>query len=306
MNITRRQLLTFAGGSVFGALFTPIPWKLLDDTAIWTQNWSLIPKLPRGPESLAFTACALCPGGCAIKARLVNGHPVNLTGAADHPAGCGILCPAGIAGHHLASHPLRLSQPYAFSGKTPDSRLMPVSVDHAAAEIARTIHALSSSKAKGTIAVLDQRPGRAISKFYQEFLAQCPGSLYVAAPGSEDITLNLLRTLCNINEGFLGYDFEHTHTIMSFGAPLLDGWGTPGRIVPLLQQRKLSGLNLIQIEGVQSRTALHADTWLPVVPGTEGLFAMAIANTIIRCATARSSCPAATPPSSASKPILCP
>lgn len=282
MNITRRQLLTFAGGSVVGALFTPIPWKLLDDSAIWTQNWSLIPKLPRGPEMFRYTACALCPGGCAVKARLVNGRPVGLVGAAGHPAGRGILCAAGISAHHLASHPLRLSQPYAFTGKEAESKLVPVSADHAAAEIARTMREIRSSTSRGTMAVLDQRPGRAISRFYQEFLGTCPGSQYIAAPGSEETTLRLLGTLCNITGGSPGYDFENCGTIMSFGAPLLDGWSTPQRMLSLLQTRKQTGLRLIQAEGVQSRTALQADAWLPVVPGTERFLAMAIACTIIR------------------------
>lgn len=282
MNITRRELLTLAGGSLLGALFTPVPWKLLDDTAIWTQNWSLIPGLPRGPETFTCTACPLCTGGCALKARRVNGSPVSMVGLAEHPVSHGILCPAGIAGHHLATHPLRLRQPHAFSGKGPDGILAPVSPEGAVSEIARTIREILSSGSRGTIAVLDQRPGRAISHSYQTFLAQCPGGVYIVAPGSEDTTLNTLHSLCSFEEGVPGFDFEQTRVILSFGAPLLDGWGTPGRMTSLLQNRKQTGLKLIQAEGVQTRTALQADTWLPVIPGTEALLALAIANTILR------------------------
>ena len=282
MNITRRELLTLAGGSLLGVLFTPVPWKLLDDTAIWTQNWPLIPGLPRGPESFTCTACPLCPGGCAVKARLVNGHPVSLTGLPGHPVSYGVLCPSGISGHHLATHPLRLQAPHAFSGKGPESALVPVSIEHAVSGIANTIREIQSSGSRETIAVLDHRPGRAISRYYQDFLEKCPGGLYVVAPGSDDATLRTLRSLCDFGNGVPGYDFERTHTILSFGAPLLDGWGTPGRMTTLLQKRKQTGLRLIQAEGSQTRTALQADTWLPVIPGTEALFALAIANTILR------------------------
>ena len=31
----------------------------------------------------------------------------------------------------------------------------------------------------------------------------------------------------------LGYDLENAQTIVSFGAPLLDGWGAPGRFTRL-------------------------------------------------------------------------
>jgi menaquinone reductase, molybdopterin-binding-like subunit len=282
MNMTRRDLLTLAGGSLLGALFTPVPWKLLDDSSIWTQNWALIPSLPRGPETCTFTACALCPGGCALKARRVNGYPVSLTGISGHPVSFGVLCPAGIAGHHLATHPLRLGQPHIFSGKGPDSTLVPASLELAVSDIAKTIREIQSSGARGTIAVLDHRPGRALSRCYQDFLAKCPDGMYIIAPGSEDATLGTLRSLCSLGNGVPGYDFEHTRVILSFGAPLLDGWGTPGRMTTLLQNRKHTGLKLIQAEGMQSRTALQADTWLPVRPGAEAMLALAIANTILR------------------------
>ena len=282
MNITRRELLTFAGGSILGALFTPIPWKLLDDSAIWTQNWSLIPKLPRGPETFAFTGCTLCPGGCAVRARRLAGHPVSLTGVAGHPLSNGTLCPMGIAGHHLAYHPLRLHRPCAFTGKGADSPLVPSTLDEIASNLAPILKDIQSSSTKGTIAILDQRPGRMVSDLYRKFVQNFPGGIYAVAPGSEDPTLIALRALCNITEGTLGYDLENTRLILSFGAPLLDGWSTPGRTAQLLQNRKQNGLKLIQVEGVQSRTALQADTWLPVMPGTEAALALAIGGVIIR------------------------
>ncbi len=282
MNISRRELLTFAGGSILGALFTPIPWKLLDDSAIWTQNWSLIPGLPRGPETFTFTGCTLCPGGCAVRARLVNRYPVSLTGVAGHPVSNGFLCPMGIAGHHLAYHPLRLHRPCAFTGKGADSSLVPATLDEIASRLAPILKDIQTSSSKGTIAVLDHRPGRMLSDLYRKFVSNFPGGIYAVAPGSEDPTLTTLRGLCNITEGTLGYDLENTRVILSFGAPLLDGWTTPGRMAQLLQKRKQSGLKLIQVECVQSRTALQADSWLPVMPGTEAALALAIGGVIIR------------------------
>lgn len=281
MNITRRDLLTIASGSLLGALFTPIPWKLLDDSAIWTQNWSLIPKLPRGPVTFTSTACALCPGGCAVKARRVNGYPVSFAGSADHPVNGGVLCPAGLSAHHLATHPLRLHKPFAFTGRTPESTLSPVSLDDVTARLASTLRNARQSQ-QGCVAVLDQRPGRAISGFYAEFLAAFPGGTYIVAPGSEDDTLAATAALAGTDGRLFGYDFENTRVILSFGAPLLDGGFTPGRMAKLFNARNERNLKLIQIESVQSRTALHADTWIPVVPGTEAALAFSIGHVILR------------------------
>ncbi|MCK6506555.1 adventurous gliding motility protein CglE, partial [Myxococcota bacterium] len=49
-----------------GVMLSPLPWKLLDDSAIWTQNWSLTPKLSHGPLSSLVSRCTLCQAGCAV------------------------------------------------------------------------------------------------------------------------------------------------------------------------------------------------------------------------------------------------
>ena len=65
----------------------------------------------------------------------------------------------------------------------------------------------------------------------------------------------------------LGYDLENARTIVSFGAPLLDGWGTPGRFTRLWSERAAGAadpqLRLIQIEPSLSRTAARAWRWVP-------------------------------------------
>lgn len=277
MKVTRRDMLKLACGSAVGLLCTPVPWKLLDDSAIWTQNWPLVPRLPRGPITFRFSTCTLCPGGCALKARCVSGMPVSLTGVAGHPVSHGVLCPIGLTGHHLAYHPLRLRRPMQFVGSGDDGVLAPVSYEDV---LARMAAALGSRSETETVAVLDQRPGRAISDYYQEFLEAVPNGLYLNPPSRECSTAARLQELLGM-EAPLGMDFENARCVLSFGAPLLDGWGTPGRMFHVFNRRQETGLKLIQVESVQSRTALQADRWLPIRPGTEGVLAMGIANVII-------------------------
>ncbi len=66
MKIDRRCFLSLGAGVVVGTTLTPMPWKLMDDIAIWTQNWSWTPDPAEGPSIAKKSVCTLCPGGCGI------------------------------------------------------------------------------------------------------------------------------------------------------------------------------------------------------------------------------------------------
>ena len=47
MKVSRRNFLQFCGGATAGMVVSPLPWKLLDDVSIWTQNGTWIEETPR-------------------------------------------------------------------------------------------------------------------------------------------------------------------------------------------------------------------------------------------------------------------
>jgi anaerobic selenocysteine-containing dehydrogenase len=271
--ITRRDILKFTGGGILGIMLSPLPWKLIDDSAIWTQNWSLIPKLPHGPITTVFSHCTLCPGGCAIKTKCVSGMPYYVNGVQNHPVTHGTICTRGLASHHIAHHPLRIVHPHKFVGKSGDSKMIAISYRESLDEIAKYI-----KKAKGSIAILDQQPNRAISEVYREFLNQTTNGMYLTPPSREDVTVEVLKEMMNRPSDSFGFDFENTKMILSFGAPLFDGWGTPGRMTAL---RRTKNAKFIQVESRYSRTAMQSDEWIALRPGTEKIIALNIAYVLI-------------------------
>ncbi len=278
-SITRRDILKFAGGGVLGVFLSPLPWKLLDDSAIWTQNWSLTPPLPRGPITTLYSHCTLCSAGCAVKAHCVSGIPYYLSGTGSTenlPVKNNVLCPLGIAAHHMANHPLRIDHPCRYSGKSETSVITAVSLPDAMAEITDRC-----SNAEGTIAILDRQPGRAISEVYQQFAGLVRNGLYVTSPAVADSTIPALHAMMNGHQVPLGYDFEHAQLIVSFGTPMLDNWGIPGRMASISEMRKHSGLHIVQIEQRYSRTAMQADQWIAVNPGTEKTLALTLAGVLL-------------------------
>jgi Ni/Fe-hydrogenase subunit HybB-like protein len=72
MKVTRRDLLVWSAGAAAGLMVTPVPWKLLDDTSIWSQNWPWIPQSARGPVEVKQTFCTLCPNGCGMRVRMAG------------------------------------------------------------------------------------------------------------------------------------------------------------------------------------------------------------------------------------------
>jgi hypothetical protein len=231
MKTTRRDLLMFAGGSAVGVLMTPAPWRLITDSALWSENWPGIPRPTRGAITAKYTNCGLCTAGCAVRARCVAEQPVSLVGVAGHPLSHGALCAYGLAGHHLPYHPARITRGPA---------------QEAAAAVAGAMARLGANE---HVAVLDLRPGRTASWTYRRAMAAVKNGVYVAVGGA--VTNAAI-------------DLTRARTVLSLGAPLLEGWGTPGNVIAAR-----AGFHLIQAEAVESRTAAMADQWLRIKPGSE-------------------------------------
>src|SRR4051812_49540045 len=132
---TRRTAVKCIAGAGVGALFTPAPWRLIRDTALWSENWPGIPRPARGPIQAKTTHCTLCPAGCAVRARCVGEQPVSLAGAG------GGLCALGVTGHLLPYFPGRVK-----AGPVEEARA-----------------AIAKIGAAERVAVLDLRPGRTAS-----------------------------------------------------------------------------------------------------------------------------------------------
>src|ERR1035437_8216018 len=66
---------------------------------------------PLGIETFSRSICALCPAGCAVRVRLIDGRAVGVSGILEHPVNQGALCPKGPALLQELYHPDRLRSP---------------------------------------------------------------------------------------------------------------------------------------------------------------------------------------------------
>lgn len=228
MLVNRRDLIRLSAGGVCGAVLTPVPWRLLNDTANWSQNWSWTPILPRGEAAVKRSTCTMCSTGCTVTAKCVNNTAVGIEGT---------LCPAGVAGHTAAYHRRRLRA--SESDKN---------------AIAAIAHRLASGARTG---ILDLGPERSMSSLYRTAAEHLGDATYLRVADQDEVMLDAVALMIGREPGSLGLDFEHTQTLISFGSPVLE---MPG---PVLNRWRSGTLKVVQVEPRQSRTALAAHTWIP-------------------------------------------
>ncbi len=276
--IHRRHVLKFLGGSALGAVFSPLPWKVLDDVSIWTQNWSWIPVAAKGETVIRHTTCALCPAGCGVKVRCVGLQPVGLSGLTGHPTSRGFLCPGGLVGHHLPYLLRRLTRPVRLANRPGEAA--PLTPAQAATELGRLLAGFKADPSAGRVAIIDSLPGRSTSLVYRRFASQFPGGAYIVPRNGIERSLRIFDGVAGDDYPELGVDVERARTVLSFGADLFEGWGMPGRLAKKRQSAN-PGPRVTQIEPRYSNTAVLADTWLPVRPGTEPVLAIGIGGVIV-------------------------
>ncbi len=255
MSNTRRDILALGGGLAAGIVFTPAPWKLLDDASIWTQNWPWIPQPVKGPVDWKEGVCTMCPAGCGLKVKMAGGYVVGLSGKD------GALCALGYGAHQMNFHPRRLravhhdGQPSTWE----------------AAEAA-----FRKAGEEGPVALVDGRPARSVSRAYRAWAEGTKGASYFVARPPEEAALVPLAKLAAVPVEELAYDLEQSKLVLSLNAPLLEGWGGPQRVQKLWPE-----LKIVQAESVKSRTGDCAWQRILIRQGAEAALAMAVAHVLL-------------------------
>ena len=287
MELNRRNfILSLVGGAV-GTQLTPLPWKLTDDLAIWTQNWPWVPVPKEGKFTYAKSVCNLCPGGCGINVRKVDNRAVKIEGRTDYPVNPGGICPLGMGGLQLLyDESIRHTGPMIRVGPRGSGIFKDITWSDAINMLAKRISSLrKEGRPEAVVAVDGNRAESTMAVIIERFLQAIGSPNYVRIPSMED-TYRMANSLMMGNDYPMAYDLENADYILSFGSGLLDGWGAPGRVInawSMWRSKPLKGkVQIIQIESRASNTASKADDWIAPKPGTEAALALGMAHVIIK------------------------
>jgi anaerobic selenocysteine-containing dehydrogenase len=281
MKIDRRSFLSLGIGVAAGTALSPLPWKLTDDLSIWTQNWPWTPVPEIGETSHVNSVCTLCPGGCGISVRKIEGRGVKIEGMTGHPVNQGGICALGLSGLQLLYGPTRIKTPLRRIGKRGEDRWEKISWEQAISEIAEKLDVLRTSGNSHTIAGIAGSRQGTVSQLFKRFLTAYGSPNFFHTPSCVD-TYQLAFQYMNGVSGAPGFDLENADVILSFGSGLLDGWGSPVRMFKANTAWRKANAHVIQIEPRLSRTAAKADRWIAINPGTEAALALGVSHVLIK------------------------
>jgi anaerobic selenocysteine-containing dehydrogenase len=277
MKIDRRSFLAFAFGGAAGTALTPIPWKLMDDISIWSQNWPWTPVPEKGEISYVNTTCTLCPGGCGLTVRKAAERVVKLEGQPGHPVNDGGICTQGAAGAQLLYGPTRIKGPM----KKVNGRWQTISWDNAIAEVTEKLTELRSNGFSHTLACISGTDRGTLPELFNRFLTVYGSPNFMRIPSIQD-SYELALFLTQGVRAMAGFDLSNSDFILSFGSGLVEGWGSPVYTFRAKSMLRENGGRMDQIEPRLSKTAAKSDKWVAIHPGTEGALALGIAHVIIK------------------------
>ncbi len=278
----RRDFVRFIGGGALGAAVSGAGVEGISriNAAIGAEQV----KVPGGPEKYCLSVCSLCEAACSLRVRVIGKRVVRIQGNPLDPVTRGGLCPKGLAGLQELYHPDRLRVPLRNAGTRAKPQWKQISWDEAVAALTRKLRELRDAGQAHTVAVIDRSRRSLSSRVMFRFLAAYGSPNHLTMPSG----LDALQSAVYFQQGATGpvaFDWEQTRYVLSFGANLLEGWGSPAAIMRAFGRWRDStggrSTKLVQVEPRFSVTAAKADEWLSLRPGTEAALALGIANVLI-------------------------
>ena len=238
-------------------------------------------------EQIVSTFCSVCSGGCGIKAYVDRGRLVHLAGnphdlaAGDpfNPEAGGRLCVKGQAALKTLYDPDRVKFPMKrtnpVKGLGEDPGFVRISWEEAIELVADGLNRVIDEYGPESLMVL------ARSNPYSVRLGRAIGTPNFVAHQSTCFTTQQAAWNAMVTGGAKPwtYDVQNCRYILSFG---WDGLGKGKNMQVRNTTRALeAGARLVVLDPYQSITASKAHEWIPITPGTDLAFCLAMIHVIV-------------------------
>jgi len=207
MKVCRRSFLSLIIGGAAGTAFSPLPWKLIDDASIWTQNWPWTSVPEDGEVSHVNSVCTLCPGGCGITVRKVNNRAIKIEGMKGHPVNNGGICVLGVSGLQLLYGPTRVKTPLKRVGARGEGKWEKISWDEAIAEVVKKLVSLRKEGKSHTVASISGSDRGTVANLLGRFLTAYGSPNFIRTPSIQD-SYELTAHLMQGGQDQVGFDLK--------------------------------------------------------------------------------------------------
>ena len=221
------------------------------------------------------STCRECAAGCGIDVKTREGRAIKVDGNPLSPLSHGKLCPRGHASLHGLYNPDRVPQALAREG----DGWQPLTWDDAEQRLSQVL-----AENRGRTVFLTDATTGSLDRLIDDFCAAFGIQRVRYSPFAFE-PIRAANRLIFGGDYIPVHDFAPAETVITFGADFLETWISPldystGFVRGHAYDRGRRG-RLISVTPHQSLTDLNADEWVPVVPGTEHLVAIALARILM-------------------------
>ncbi|MGO8881985.1 MAG: molybdopterin-dependent oxidoreductase [Desulfomonilaceae bacterium] len=257
-----------------------------------------------------YSVCSLCSGNCGISCRIVQGVLAKIGGNPYHPvskndplpfdtpldkaAKIGAsVCAIGSSGIQTLYDPFRILKPLKRIGPRGSRKWKAISWAQAVDEISQggnlfgegNVEGLKTIKTSGEgLTLLAGRIDWGALLFLEKFVSAFPGTSFAR---TNEILLEAkerqtVESIFGTGYGTLDADYRNVAFLLDFGSTPLDSGRPLVSIARQIADARLKSpcMSWVVVDPRASTSSSKADHWIPIVPGTDDMFALAIAKAL--------------------------
>lgn len=232
------------------------------------------------------TTCGLCYSVCALKVHRVNGTVIKIEGNPESATNRGRLCPRGVSGIMTLYDPNRVNVPLKRTnpqkGLDIDPGWTEITWEEALDAVAERLKKIRREDPRkllmtGTVTTQDEVP---FARFFTMAFGTPNG--WNSGAGNHCGTAEHLYGALLHASWAKQPDTDHCRYLLNFGSGV--GSGTYYTVTGMAQriaEARVRGMKHVAVDPFLSPSAEKADEWIPIRPGTDAAFALAMLNVML-------------------------
>jgi len=271
-NISRRDFIKLAG--VTAATAAVLTGCGPASRYVVREPYTKMPEYTYNGQSTYYaTTCRECSAGCGLVVRTMQGRAIKVEGNKYHPANLGKTCARGQAALHGLYNPDRNPNPVNKNGEEMDW-------DAAIGVVAETLGKYQPDEIVFLTGLAPDHLFDLFGEVAKTFGAPAPLRYGALGMFEARATLGEAARALFGQPNNLFFDLAGAEVTFSFGANFLETW-----VSPVAYTRGFAKMRqgtpgkrgyLVHFEPRLSQTAVKADEWFAIKPGSEGLLALAL------------------------------